>query len=151
MENKKELKKLMKGQDIVKYMKVQRKNVGNISTEWKIQNQFKKIIDWNPIGIRTKGRQKNSWRYEVINYLKQRELRNWIQLVKDRRAWNDVVQNTKNRYRACRVRTRRRYVYIYIYIHRVSQEECEILRESVPYVKLYRYNPKHLYPKLNGY
>jgi len=36
-------------------------------------------------------------------------------------------------------------------VHRVSQEECEILRESVPYVKLYRYNPKHLYPKLNGY
>ena len=33
----------------------------------------------------------------------------------------------------------------------MSQEECEILRESVPYVKLYRYNPKHLYPKLNGY
>ena len=33
----------------------------------------------------------------------------------------------------------------------VSQEECEILRESVPYVKLCRYNPKHLYPKLNGY
>ena len=22
---------------------------------------------------------------------------------------------------------------------------------SVPYVELYRYNPKHLYPKLNGY
>ena len=35
--------------------------------------------------------------------------------------------------------------------YRVSQEECEILRESVPYVKLYRYNPKHLYTKLNGY
>ena len=33
----------------------------------------------------------------------------------------------------------------------MSQEECAILRESVPYVKLYRYNPKHLYPKLNGY
>jgi hypothetical protein len=25
------------------------------------------------------------------------------------------------------------------------------LRESIPYVKIYRYNPKHLYPKLNGY
>ena len=34
---------------------------------------------------------------------------------------------------------------------RVSQEECTKLRESVPYVELYRYNPKHLYPKLNGY
>jgi len=36
-------------------------------------------------------------------------------------------------------------------IYWVSQEECEIFRGSVPYVKLYRYNPKHLYPNLNGY
>jgi len=35
-------------------------------------------------------------------------------------------------------------------IYRVSQEERAKLREGVPYVKLYRYNPKHLYPKLNG-
>ena len=33
----------------------------------------------------------------------------------------------------------------------VSQEECASLREDVPYVKVYRYNPKHLCPKLNGY
>ena len=33
----------------------------------------------------------------------------------------------------------------------MSQEECARLRERVPYVKVYRYNPKHLYPKLNGY
>ena len=33
----------------------------------------------------------------------------------------------------------------------MSQEEWTKLRESVPYVELYRYNPKHLYPKLNGY
>jgi hypothetical protein len=33
----------------------------------------------------------------------------------------------------------------------VSQEEWIELRESVPYVKLYRYNSKQLYPKLNGY
>jgi len=37
------------------------------------------------------------------------------------------------------------------HVYRVSQEECARLRESVPYVKVYRYNPKHLYPKLNGY
>ena len=37
------------------------------------------------------------------------------------------------------------------YIYRVSQEERTKLREGVPYVKLYRYNPKYLYPKLNGY
>jgi len=38
-----------------------------------------------------------------------------------------------------------------LYIYRVSQEEGKKLRESVPYVKIYRYDPKHLYPKLNGY
>jgi len=37
------------------------------------------------------------------------------------------------------------------FTYRVSQEECARLRESVSYIKLYRYNPKHLYPKLNGY
>ena len=42
-------------------------------------------------------------------------------------------------------------VCVCVCVYRVSQEECEILRESVPYVELYRYNPKHLYPKLNGY
>jgi hypothetical protein len=36
-------------------------------------------------------------------------------------------------------------------IYRVSQEEWTKFRESVPYVKIYRYNPEHLYPKLNGY
>jgi len=41
--------------------------------------------------------------------------------------------------------------YIYIYTHRVSQEESASLREGVPYVKAYRYNPKHLCPNLNGY
>ena len=38
-----------------------------------------------------------------------------------------------------------------IKLYRVSQEERTKLREGVPYVKVYRYNPKHLYPKLNGY
>jgi len=36
-------------------------------------------------------------------------------------------------------------------IYRVSQEECARLRENVPNVKVHRYNPKRLYPKLNGY
>ena len=38
-----------------------------------------------------------------------------------------------------------------ILLYRVSQEKRTKLREGVPYVKLYRYNPKLLYPKLNGY
>jgi len=40
---------------------------------------------------------------------------------------------------------------IWCAVYRVSQKECARLREGVPYVKVYRYNPKHLCPKLNGY
>ena len=43
------------------------------------------------------------------------------------------------------------HTHTHTHTHRVSQEECARLRESVPYVKVYRYNPEHLYPKLNGY
>ena len=46
------------------------------------------------------------------------------------------------------------YVCMYAcitYVYRVSHELRSLIRESVPYVKIYRYNPKHLYPKLNGY
>ena len=43
------------------------------------------------------------------------------------------------------------YIYVCVCVYRVSQEERTKLREGVPYVKLYRYNPKHLCPKLNGF
>ena len=43
------------------------------------------------------------------------------------------------------------YIYMYVCVYRVSQEECARLREGVPYVEVYRYNPKHVCPKLNGY
>ena len=38
---------------------------------------------------------------------------------------------------------------LHLCVYRVSQEECARLREGVTYVKVYRYNPKHLCPKLN--
>ena len=38
----------------------------------------------------------------------------------------------------------------YIYIQGVTGGTDQT-SGGVPYVKLYRYNPKHLYPKLNGY
>jgi len=42
-------------------------------------------------------------------------------------------------------------IAVRLLLYRVSQEECARLQESVPYVKVYQYNPKHLYPKMNGY
>ena len=41
--------------------------------------------------------------------------------------------------------------YIYIYTQCPRRNVPEFGRVSVPYVKVYQYNPKHLYPKLNSY
>ena len=59
-----------------------------------------KITDWNPTGIRTKKWPQNRRRDEAINDFKKLKLRNWIQLVKDRKGWNDLGQKTK---KPCRV------------------------------------------------
>ena len=40
-------------------------------------------------------------------------------------------------------------LYAVCTVYRVQQEERSRLREGVPYVKLYRKTPKHLYPTLN--
>jgi len=53
-----------------------------------------KITDWNPMGVRTKEWPKNRWRDEVISDLKKLKLRNWSQIIKEREAWNDLVQET---------------------------------------------------------
>ena len=43
------------------------------------------------------------------------------------------------------------YIIINIYIYTGCNRRKGQNFGSVPYVKIYRYNPKHLYPKLNGY
>jgi len=43
------------------------------------------------------------------------------------------------------------HTHTHIHIYRVSHELSSLLRKSVPYVKIYQYNPKHLCPNLNGY
>jgi hypothetical protein len=53
-------------------------------------------MDWNNMGVNTKGWPNNTWRDEEINDLKKLKLRNWNQVVKDRKAWNYVVQKTNN-------------------------------------------------------
>jgi len=68
-----------------------------------------------------------------------------------------VFSEPRSKWQLCCFNPKYYYYYYYYtsnvvtHIYRVSQEECARLREGVPYVKVYRYNPKHLCPKLNGY
>jgi hypothetical protein len=58
---------LIKGEDIVKNITPQRIKWWGHLNRIEDTKLVKKITDWNPTGIRTKGRSKNRWSDEVIN------------------------------------------------------------------------------------
>jgi len=87
------LKKLIKAEDSFKYMEAQRIRWWDHVQRMEDITPVIKITGHNPIGVRTRGRSKNRCRGEVIN-----DLRKWKQkldLVKDRKAQNDLMQKTK--------------------------------------------------------
>jgi len=55
---------------------------------------FKKITEWNRIGVRTKGRSKNRWIDDAINDLENLKLRIGAKLSKTE-SLNHLVQMTK--------------------------------------------------------
>ena len=72
----------------------------------------------------------------------------YIKILKNIQICFDLNRSSSGSMSVCQ---KGKYMDCWEALYRVSQEEYARLRESVPYVKLYRHNPKHLYPKLNGY
>jgi hypothetical protein len=90
-----ELEKSMRGENAVKYIGAQRiKWWGNLNKMEKTKT-VRKIMAWNPIGMRYKVRPENRWKDGVISGLKKLKVKNWTCLVKDRNAWYELVQNTR--------------------------------------------------------
>jgi hypothetical protein len=99
------------------------------------------------------------------NFIANREVPHW-KLIKlellikklKRKPDSEILDNQKwlkqlskiQKWSTVSVREFKGYISNYSYIQGV-QEECARLREGVPYIKIYRYNTKHLCPKLNGY
>jgi len=55
----------------------------------------KKIFKWNPLTTRPRGRPKYRWEYNVIQDLRQMEIKNWLTCVQDRVKWKGVVEKAK--------------------------------------------------------
>jgi hypothetical protein len=68
--NNEELEKLMRGEDIVKYITAQRIKLWGHLTRMEKTQMVRKIMEWNPIGMRTKGCPKNRWKDQVLNNLR---------------------------------------------------------------------------------
>ena len=75
----------------------------------------------------------------------------WMNILNAKLNFNVLSELTREGFRTNVPSLYLQVCIINMSVYRMSQEKCARLREGVPYVKVYRYKPKHLYPKLNGY
>ena len=90
-----ELNKLIKHGNIVNYIKAQRLSWFGHIYSLSDTRTTKKILKWNPLSNRPKGKPKNRWEDNIIQDLHQMKIKNWITCVQDRAKWKVVVGKAK--------------------------------------------------------
>jgi len=95
IKNNEELDKLIKQENIVNYIKVQRLSWFGHVQRMPETRAAKKIFKWNPLTTRTRGRPKHRWEDIIIQDLGQMKIKIWITSVQDRAKWKVVVEKTK--------------------------------------------------------
>ena len=95
IKNNEELDKMIKHENIVNYIKVQRLSwFGHIQRMPEARGA-KKIFKWNPLTTRPRGRPKYRWEDNIIQDLGQMKIKNWLTCVQDRAKWKDIVEKAK--------------------------------------------------------
>jgi hypothetical protein len=55
----------------------------------------KAIMNWNPIGRRSRGRPKTRWKDDVEADLHAMKITNWRTRIEDKLAWKNIVEQAK--------------------------------------------------------
>jgi hypothetical protein len=93
--NNMEIDKLIKGADIVRFIKAQRiKWLGHIQRMDQVR-PARKLLDWKPIGTIPVGRPRQRWQNNVMEDLKKLKVKIWKETAKDRRTRRDLAEKTK--------------------------------------------------------
>jgi predicted component of type VI protein secretion system len=90
-----ELEKLSKGENIVKWIKEQRISWLGHLEEMEEDRMPKKIFTQELEGTRRRGRSRKRWREEVERDLQVLGVRRWRELVIDRDKWRGIVRQAK--------------------------------------------------------
>ena len=90
-----ETDKLTEGADIVRFIKAQRiKWLGRIQRMDQAR-PARKLLDWKPMGSRPIGRTRQRWQEDVMEDLKNLEVKNGKETAKDRITWRDLAERAK--------------------------------------------------------
>jgi hypothetical protein len=89
------LDQVIKGADIVRFIKAQRvKWMGHIQ-RMDTSRIAKRIFEWKPTGSRSLGRPRLRWLDNVCDDLKVPKVRNWKELAMDRKVWITCLRKPK--------------------------------------------------------
>jgi heterodisulfide reductase subunit B len=90
-----EIDKLIKGADIVRFIKAQRiKWLGHIQRMDQVR-PTRKLLDWEPMGTRPIGRPRQQRQEDVMEDLKKLKVKNWKETAKDRITWTDPTEKVE--------------------------------------------------------
>ena len=90
-----ELEEMSKGENIVKWIKWQRKNWLGHLERMEEDRMPKKIFTQELEGTRRRGRPEKRWKEEVERELQVLGMRRWRELVIDREKWKDIFRQAK--------------------------------------------------------
>ena len=94
-----EINDILKGKNIIGFIKKQRLNwLGHVES-MNEDNNVKKIYRWKPIAKRPIGRPKLRWEDDVSEDIKSLNVRNWKNETQDRERWKKVVEQARTLYR----------------------------------------------------
>ena len=90
---------MLKGQNIIAFIKKQKLNwLGHVERMAE-DNIVQKIKRWKPMSKRPIGRLKTRWEDDVLGDKKSINIGNWNKVAQNRDSWKKVVEQARNLYR----------------------------------------------------
>jgi hypothetical protein len=94
-----EINDILKGQNIIGFIKKQRLNwLGHVERVAE-DNTVRRIKRWKPMSKRPIGRPKTRWEDDVLEDIKNMNVRIWKKVAQNRDFWKKVVERARNLYR----------------------------------------------------
>jgi hypothetical protein len=94
-----EINDILKGQNIIGFIKKQRLSwLGHIERMTE-DNIVQKIKRWKPMSKRPIGRPKMRWKVDVLEDVRNMNVRNWKKAAQNRDSWKKVVERARTLYR----------------------------------------------------
>jgi hypothetical protein len=90
-----EIDKLIKGADIVRFIKAQRIKWLQHIQRMDQARPTRKLLDWKPMGTRPIERPRQRWQKNVMEDRKKLKVKNWKETAKDRRTMRDLTEKAK--------------------------------------------------------